>query len=81
MAGAEDYSDKCMTPCFNIFAMCCNRKPVNQLDIYQAIVQNKEGSELRGPGSLNSSNYVDEEIEEVKTASNQVKKGQVDSTR
>lgn len=81
MAGAEDYSEKCMTPCFNIFAMCFNRTPISQLDIYNAIIQNKEGSDFRGLGSVNSSNYVDEEIEEVKTASNQVKKGQVDSTR
>ena len=66
MAGAEDYQDKCMPLCFNITAMCCNRTPVKQLDIYNAIIQNKEGSVLRGGGSVNSSNYMDEDIEEEK---------------
>ena len=38
MAGAEDYSDSWLSCCLNIFAMCCNRTPVSQLNIYNAII-------------------------------------------
>ena len=63
MAGAEDYSNRALKCCFNIFAMCCNRRPISLLNIYKAILQNKMASESRGPGSINSTTNIDEEIE------------------
>lgn len=43
MAGAEDFQGSIFTCCMNVFAMCCNRRPVSQLDIYTTILKNKEG--------------------------------------
>ena len=63
MAGAEDYSDRWFTCFLNCFAMTCHRTPVSQLEIYKAIVKNKDGMEGRCV-SVNSSAHIDEEIEE-----------------
>jgi len=47
MAGAEDYSENHFTCFLNCWSMLCHRTPVSQLDIYRAIVKNKEGVEGR----------------------------------
>jgi len=63
MGAAEDYSDLVIPCCMNSFAMCCHRTPVNQQEIYDALIKNKnimDGNEDRGM-SVSSSNMEDEE--------------------
>jgi hypothetical protein len=38
MGAAEDYSDRVIPCCANSFAMCCHRTPVNQQEIFDALI-------------------------------------------
>ena len=75
MGAAEDYSDYVIPCCMNSFAMCCHRTPVNQQEIYDALIQNKnimDGNEDRNI-SVSSSNMGDtEKSERVKTPGNKL---------